>query len=158
LTNALRLLSVLLVALSLGAGLAHLFALPNKINLPAAEYLVAQQVYRGWALLGIVIFGAQLSTVLLAIRIRRQRWAFMLTLVAAVCIALSLAIFFVFTFPTNQQTANWTMLPEHWQTLRMQWEYSHAAGAVLYFIALTCLTLSLLPPTVMPATRMRDEW
>jgi hypothetical protein len=36
------------------------------------------------------------------------------------------------------------MLPENWQELRRQWEYSHATGAGLYFIALITLTLSLL--------------
>jgi hypothetical protein len=35
---------------------AHLFALPNKIGLSRQEYLVAQSIYRGWSLFGIVIF------------------------------------------------------------------------------------------------------
>src|SRR5690606_25279098 len=62
LANALRLLSVVLVALSIAAGFAHLYALPNKIDLPPAEYFVAQQIYAGWALIGIAILGAIGST------------------------------------------------------------------------------------------------
>jgi hypothetical protein len=36
-----RFLSLLLTAVALGAGLAHLLALPNKIHLPREDYLVA---------------------------------------------------------------------------------------------------------------------
>ena len=62
----------------------------------------------------------------------------------AAAIALSLVVFFLFTYPANQQTQNWTTLPDSWETLRRQWEYSHAVGAGLYFVALSALTLSLL--------------
>ena len=55
-------LSLLFAALALGPALAHLLELPNKIGLPRDEYLVVQQIYRGWALLGIVVFGALGST------------------------------------------------------------------------------------------------
>jgi hypothetical protein len=44
-------------------------------------------------------------------------------------IAVNLAIF-VWTFPTNQATNNWTVVPKNWNALRIQWEYSHAANAV----------------------------
>jgi hypothetical protein len=69
---------------------------------------------------------------------------FYLVMIAVACVAISLAIFFTFTFPANQQTANWTTLPENWQRLRRQWEYSHATSAMLYFGALAMLVLSLL--------------
>ena len=59
-------------------------------------------------------------------------------------LAASLIVFFAFTYPANQQTANWTQLPEHWERLRRQWEYSHAAGAVLDATALISFALSLL--------------
>lgn len=143
-TNALRLVSVVLLAISMGGGLAHLFALPNKMGLTADQYFVAQQVYRGWALLGIVILGALASTIGLAVLVRRHRTEFALTLAAAACIVLSLIVFFTFTFPANQATENWTMRPDDWETLRSQWEYSHAVGAVLYLAALVALTLSLI--------------
>src|SRR5262245_39814809 len=46
----LKVLAVVFTALAMSAGMAHLFALPNKINLPAAEYFEVQQIYRGWSL------------------------------------------------------------------------------------------------------------
>jgi|SRR5690606_15746140 len=144
LANALRLLSVVLVALSMAAGFAHLYALPNKIDLPPAEYFVAQQIYAGWALIGIAILGAIGSTLALAVLVRRRGAEFRLVVTALVCLVLALAIFFAFTFPANQATENWTTRPADWETLRSQWEYSHAAGALLYLTALIALTLSLI--------------
>jgi hypothetical protein len=142
--NALRLLCVLLTAVAMSAGLAHLMALPNKLPMSRADYFTAQQIYNGWSLLGVPIIAALVLTVLLAVLERPRRSRFALTLTAAACIALALAVFFAFTFPANQQTQNWTDSPANWETLRRQWEYSHAAGAGLYFAALTALTLSLL--------------
>ena len=60
------------------------------------------------------------------------------------CIVGTQIIFWTFTFPANQQTNNWTTLPESWERLRTQWEYSHAASAVLNLLALIMLTLELL--------------
>jgi hypothetical protein len=51
---------------------------------------------------------------------------------------------FVFIFPVNQQTQNWTILPDNWQQLRNRWEFSHAINAVLYFVALMMLTIPLV--------------
>ena len=141
---AVRFLSLLFVALALTPAMAHLLELPNKMTLSREEYLIVQQIYRGWALLGIVIFAALLSTLILALRVRHNRRIFALTLTALVCIAGSLVVFFAFTYPANQVTNNWTHLPENWLELRRQWEYSHATGAALYLIALVTLQLSVL--------------
>lgn len=142
--NALRFFSVMLSAVAMAGGFAHLLALPNKMPLEIDEYRTVQQIYRGWALLGVPIFGALATTLVLALMERRRPKVCALTLAAALCISISLGIFFLFTFPANQETANWTILPDNWQALRQQWEYSHAVGALLYFAALGTLTLSLL--------------
>jgi hypothetical protein len=136
--------SVLLTSIAMAAGFAHLLALPNKMALSREEYVIAQQIYRGWALLGIAVLGALLSTLVLTVMVRASQRVFYLTLPATLCIGLSLVVFFLFTYPANQQTLNWTMLPENWQELRRQWEYSHAVGAGLYFAALMMLVLGLL--------------
>ncbi len=151
--NAVRFTSLLLTSLALGAGLAHLLALPNKIGLPGDEYLTVQQIYRGWALLGIIDIGALISTFVLVFLSRRRPTALVLTAVAFLGITAALAIFFTFTYPANQQTNNWTVLPANWQGLRRQWEYSHAAGACLYLIALVLLILSILTKDGQEARR-----
>jgi hypothetical protein len=142
--NAVRVLAVQFTAVAFAAGFAHLIALPNKLPMSREDYFTAQQVYRGWALLGVPIFAALGLTVALAVAERKDRRRFRLTAAAAGCIVLALVVFFAFTFPANQQTQNWTVAPAGWERLRAEWEYSHAAGAVLYFAALTALVLSLL--------------
>jgi hypothetical protein len=144
--RVLRFLSVLFTAIVLGAGLAHLFELPNKINLTREKYLTVQQIYSGWALIGIALIGALILTAALAVAVRKDPKLFPLTLTAMLCLGGSLLIFFAFTYPANQQTNNWTFLPSNWQELRKQWEYSHAVNAVLYLIALSTLVWSLLAP------------
>lgn len=137
-------LSILFTAITMSAGLAHLFELPNKIHLPRQEYLTVQQIYRGWALIGIATVSALLSTIILTVLVRTQSWIFYLTLTAVICFAVSLLIFFLYTYPANQATSNWTHLPANWQQLRQQWEYSHAVNAGLYFIAFISLVISTL--------------
>jgi ribose/xylose/arabinose/galactoside ABC-type transport system permease subunit len=142
--NAARFFSLLFAALALAPALAHLLELPNKIGLSRDDYLIVQQIYRGWALLGFVVAGALLSTLVLMIMVRGRRKAFVLTLVAFLCIVGTQVVFWTFTYPANRQTDNWTVLPQSWMALRAQWEYSHAASAVLNLIALIALILSVL--------------
>src|SRR5882762_4281563 len=117
-------LSLLFAALALAPAMAHLLELPNKINLSRDDYLTVQQIYRGWALLGFVVAGALLSNLIVAIMVRTKRQAFVLTLIAFLCIVGTQVVFWTFTYPANQATSNWTMLPVNWLQLRQQWEYS----------------------------------
>lgn len=120
---------------------AHLFALPNKIDLPRDEYFAAQQVYRGWAFLGILTFSTLAENAALAFVVRDQIWPFLFALVAALAIASTLVIFFIWVFPGNQATANWTAISQNWENLRARWEYGHAASALVTVLALCCTTL-----------------
>ena len=71
---------------------------------------------------------------------RRSGWRSL----AFLLVAATLAIFFTWTYPTNQATSNWTVVPANWQELRTQWEYAHATNAVLTFLALCAVTWSAL--------------
>jgi ribose/xylose/arabinose/galactoside ABC-type transport system permease subunit len=137
-------LSLLFAALALAPAMAHLLELPNKINLSREDYLTVQQIYRGWALLGFVVAGALLSTLVLTIVVRKERKAFVFSLIAFLCIAGTQVVFWTNTYPANQATNNWTILPENWVELRRQWEYSHATSAVLNLVVLVMLVLSVL--------------
>ena len=135
--TVLRFLSVLalaLTALILAPSAAHLFELPAKIGLGRDAYFGVQRLYDGWALFGLPIAAAIAANGTLFVALRRDdpaaaRWA----LASAVLIAASLAIFFTWTFPANQATANWTQAPETWESLRRDWEYSHAVNAAVVF-------------------------
>lgn len=141
--------SLLFTVLSLAPGFAHLLELPGKIHLAANEYFIVQQIYRGWALLGIALVLAMVSNLVLTIMTRNNRAFFLLNGIAFVCMLAGLIVFFVFTFPANQQTNNWTALPPNWEELRRQWEYSHAINAGLFFIAFIVLTISVLKTKII---------
>jgi hypothetical protein len=136
--------AIVLTALALVPAGAHLFELPNKIGLDQDAYFVVQGIYRGWALFGIVLFGALAANLVLTFLLRHRRGAFWLALAAFLLVGATLVVFFTWTYPANQATANWTEVPANWQELRLQWEYAHAANAVLTFIALCAVTLSTL--------------
>ena len=118
----LQFVALLLTALALVPGGAHLFALPNKIRLRETDYFITQSVYSGWALFGFVLIGAILAGLALAVHIRHQRAPFIFALINLFCLLATLAIFFVFTYPANQMTNNWTAIPDDWQRLRWQWK------------------------------------
>ena len=53
--KALYFLAIMLTAIAMGAALAHLFELPNKINLGAADYLTVQRNYDNWWIVGLSV-------------------------------------------------------------------------------------------------------
>jgi hypothetical protein len=142
--TAARFASLLFTALALGPALAHLLELPNKIALGRDDYFTVQQIYRGWALLGIVVFGALLSTFALAILVRNRPREFTPALAAFLCIAGTQVLFWTFTYPANQATQNWTVSPETWRALRTQWEYSHAGSALLNLAGFVAASIAVL--------------
>ena len=137
-------IAALLAGIALIPAGAHLFALPNKIGLAPEPYFIVQNIYRGWALFGIVWFGALIATAVLAFMLRGQSLPCAFAAIAALCIVAMLIVFFVWTFPANQATGNWTVMPANWETLRRDWEYSHAVNAVLALAAFCSLVLSIL--------------
>ena len=142
--RAVHFVAIVLAALALVPGGAHLFALPNKIGMGQGQYFTAQSVYSGWALLGIVLIGALIANGALAMLVRDEMAPFRFALAATICFALSLIVFFVWVFPANQATHNWTAVPNDWRALRVRWEYGHAVSAILCFAALCATTLSAL--------------
>ncbi|MGJ5816399.1 DUF1772 domain-containing protein [Paludibaculum fermentans] len=137
--SALRFWSLFFTVLALATGFAHLLALPNKINFSGGEYLAAQQSYRGWAWLGVVILLAIAFDTGLAISVRNRRPDAVLAGLALGAMIGTQVIFWAFTFPVNVATQNWTVQPAGWEALRARWEYSHAASAVLELIAVVAL-------------------
>lgn len=137
-------LALLFAALALAPAMAHLLELPNKIGLPREAYLTVQHIYNGWALLGFVVYGAIFSALALVVATRRRPDEFGFALTAFLSLVGTQIVFWTFTFPANRATGTWTMLPENWMALRAQWEYSHAASAVLNLIALIALILAVV--------------
>jgi hypothetical protein len=137
----LRWTAFVLALLALVPAGAHFFSLWSKMRLNGADYLAAQRAYDGWALFGVVVIGALVATLALAVALWAAGRPFGAAALAFLCIAATQVLFWSLVFPANQATANWTMLPEGWQALRAQWEYAHAASAVLNFAAVLLLAV-----------------
>jgi hypothetical protein len=101
-------LSLLCTALALAPAMAHVLELPNKIHLSREDYLSVQQIYRGWALLGFVVAGALLSTLMLTITVRKERQAFRCACIALLCLIGTQVVFWTYTYPANHATNNWS--------------------------------------------------
>jgi hypothetical protein len=137
-------LAILLTALALVPAGAHLFALPGKVDMTQAQYFTVQDIYRGWSIFGFVLIGALAADLALMIGMWRDRGPLRLAATAFCLMASTLAIFFIWTWPANQATRNWTVPTPDWEQLRVQWEFAHAGNAILTFIALCCVILAVL--------------
>ena len=148
-----RFFSLVFVGLALAPGLAHVLQMPHKMDLSGDDYLHVQQLYAGWAWLGLVVFGALISTLALTVVVRARLRQFTFACVAFGSVLVTQVIFWALTFPVNRETHNWTMLPVNWMALRERWEYSHATAAVFDLIAFIAVVLAVLEAVGLP----RDE-
>jgi hypothetical protein len=137
--SVLRFAAIVLTALVMVPGGAHLFSMLNKLPMSGEDYFTAQGVYRGWALFAIPLFAAIAVNLALGAILRRQHLRAWPAFISAALILATLVIFFIWTFPANQVTENWTVIPQGWEALRMRWEISHAVNAILTFLALCVL-------------------
>jgi len=142
--KCLGLLAVVSVAIYLVPGGAHFFELANKMAMSQSEYMTVQKIYAGWSSFGVTIVAALLLTLLHTFMVRRDRTAFLLSLVAFLCLAATQGIFWAFTYPMNVASNQWTVAPADFEAVRRQWEYSHAVNAALTFAALVAITASTL--------------
>jgi hypothetical protein len=128
-------LAIMFTVLALVPGAAHLIELPNKMALDREAYMTVQRIYRGWALAGVVLLGALLTTVWLAIISRSQTLPMVFAYSAFGLLIVTLITFFLWVYPVNQATAQWTIATDDFERLRARWEYTHAINAVLTLVA-----------------------
>ena len=120
--------ALLLTAIALIPAGAHVFEMSAKMKLGRDAYFVVQGLYRGWAFFGIAIVGSLLAC-LVRVALPGSHRERLLSLFAALMIAISLVIFFSFVYPANQATKDWTAISANWKNLRYQWEWGHLAAA-----------------------------
>jgi hypothetical protein len=123
---------------------AHLFELPRKIRMSENHYFVVQRIYIGWWIVGLFLPAAFVANLALAVAYKDDIKTLGLAVAAAALVLVNLAIFLVWTQPVNTITRNWTTRQPNWQHLLQQWEYSHAANAVVTFLAFCCSVLAAL--------------
>lgn len=136
--------ALLATSLALGGALAHAFELPNKIGMTRDAYFTVQTIYTGWNRLAYVL-AVQLAGMLAVIFLyRAEPRVFRPACLALACLIGAQVVFWVWTFPANQATVNWTQPPANWEALRAQWEYSHLAGAGFQTLAMIALIVAVL--------------
>jgi hypothetical protein len=141
--------SIAFTVLTLVPAMAHLFEMPAKMRMSAADYLAVQQLYQGWAVLGVFTVLAIVCVATWTYYSRRltNKETFNWVSSALVCLVASQIVYWSFTFPAIRATENWTTLPDNWMKLRNYWEYSHAANAGFLALATVCLlTAALIVP------------
>jgi hypothetical protein len=131
-------------ALVLGPAVAHLFSLPGKIGLAREEYFIVQKAYRGWSQIGWLLAIQLASLASAAFLARVERHILVPTVLALACVVAAQMVFWLFAYPVDVATANWTLPPLGWQSLRHRWEYSHAAGAALQIAGFGLMSVAVL--------------
>src|SRR5262245_57803247 len=144
LVKFLGLIAVISVATCLVPAGTHFFELANKMSMSQPEYMIVQKIYAGWSFFGIAVIAALLLTLIHTFMVRSDRTAFFLSLAAFLCLAATQGIFWMFTYPMNVASNNWTVTPADFEVARRQWEYSHAVNAVLTFAAFVAIAFSVL--------------
>jgi Domain of unknown function (DUF1772) len=151
LLQAWRFITIMLASLSMAMAFCHLLEMPPRLGWDASLWVGTTVTGNVFGLFGTV--GAAIETlawvaaVVLAYLVRQRavitRW---LTLSGAALYVLAFAAWWAFVFPVNREIATWTpgTQPQDWSAWRAQWEYAHAARAVLQIAGLAALVLSVL--------------
>jgi hypothetical protein len=146
--KAWRWLTVMLAALCMGTTWAHLLEMPAKIRLDGATWLMLLQTVYPPAFGTVGAFfeiAAPIAAAVLAFLVRGQP-AFRWTLFGALCLIAADAAFWIWVAPVNATLVPLTAdtLPPDWTALRDQWEYTHAARALLQLTGLGFLVFSVV--------------
>jgi hypothetical protein len=147
-----RLAAILIASLSMGTTLAHLLEMPAKLHYGGALWLtLLQTLYPpAFGTIGAFFEAAAIGMAgALAISVRRRTRAFVWTVAGASCLLAAHAAFWIWVAPVNRALLPLTpeTLPPDWTELRDQWEYAHAARALLQITGLGALVLSVLVET-----------
>jgi hypothetical protein len=153
-----RLVTVILIGLSMGPVLCHLLEMPAKLAYEGSLWLRLLHTLYPPAFGTVGAFfevGAVVTAVALAFLVRQRRPAFGWTLLAALSLVTAHAAFWIWIAPVNATMAPLTpeTLPADWMRLRDQWEYTHAARALLQIIAFGALVFSILVETPTHVSR-----
>lgn len=120
-----------------------LFDLPSKLSLSTTHYMTVQRTNSGVSFFGAAVTGALVLTIAHTITLRGDSIAFLLSAAACTCLAGTELIFWLFTYPINVATKQWTVTPNKFETARKQWEYARAISAILTLLALVTVLLSI---------------
>jgi len=145
-SQAFRFLSLVLTGVVLGLALPHALEMPAKLALAPNDYLIVQQIYGAFGAVGALIEpAAVVAAIVLTFLVRRSR-AFVPALIGSLCLVAALLVWVAVVNPANAQwqTAGAANVPENFESLRLRWEWGHAARAALVLVAFVALVVAVL--------------
>jgi hypothetical protein len=158
----LKVVCIVLVAITLGLALAHALELPGKLRLTREQYTVVQTIYYpGFTVGGFAELAGLVAVLWLVYLMRAQ--PIRLPLAAASFIALLgvHATYWIYTHPVNRfwlrdaqlsqagtaffgsRNGNPQSAAAAWLAYRSRWERSHIVRAVLALLSLICLSVAV---------------
>jgi hypothetical protein len=157
-----RFVTVMLAALGMTMGAAHVLELPVKMGYDAQLYsAVNTTLYRLFGSVGAVLtLGSILAGVVLTYLVR-GRPSFGLTLAGTLFLALSFGLWLALVAPVNAEVASALRaapdtVASVWMRLRERWEYGHVTAFAAWLTGVCLLVLSLLRE--IPTERPSDVW
>jgi hypothetical protein len=148
-----RLLTLLLVAMSMALSFCHLMEMSVRVSWEPTLWMQTTNfggLYYLFGSVGAVIdVSAIIAAVTLCFLARRRFPSFYFTIVGAALMAIGLAVWFTFVAPMSAIMATWTPnpVPTEFISIRNQWEYSHAIIALIKIGGLSALLISVLIDT-----------
>ncbi len=145
-----RFICVLLAALGLTMGGAHVLELTPRMHYDAQLYTaVTSTLYRYYGIVGGVIQVSALASAAVLAWLVKDRPSFRLTLAGALCLAAALGVWAWLVQPVNAEwgralLGNAASAPEAYLRLRDRWEFGHAAAFTAWLLGFLCLLLSVL--------------
>ena len=143
-----RFVCIYLTAITLSLTFSHFLEMPQKFKYDQNLYMAVQHtLYPYFAWVGAPAeMGAVVLLIVLCFLVRGRKPSFALTLIATICVAARLAVWFAIVAPANAEMARWTTipLPDRWMNTRRHWEFGHAISAVLDLIGFGALIASVL--------------
>jgi energy-coupling factor transporter transmembrane protein EcfT len=133
--------------------MAHLLELPQRMQFDQQLWVrvtVVENVYKLFGSVGAAFeILAILTAIVLTFFVRRRGSTFYWTLGGAILLVLAFVSWITFVAPMNAEFARWLTdgVPIDWMRYRDQWEYVHAANALIKIIGLSLLVISVLVET-----------
>ncbi len=149
-----RFVALVLAALTLGMGFAHLMQLPARMAWD--QYLWVGSTVHGGLYATFGTWGAliELATVvalaLVAYFVREHnRPGYRLVLAAAILFGLAVVLWWVVIYPVNVELAKWVNgpVPADWASYRARWEWGHAVISLVELVGFGALAASVLADT-----------
>jgi hypothetical protein len=155
-----RFITLMLTALNMAMAFSHLLQMGPRLSYDGPMWRSTQNMYINYGppIGSTIEMGAFGSTLLLSILVFRRGATARWTWLGMICFAIAQVLYWFLVQPVNNQMITWPLdsVPPGWESLRSQWEYTHAVRAILMILGFASLVRSVLVETPISITE-REE-